>query len=478
MAAKRLSRGRLRERMFGDRDFYAQVVAVVVPIIIQNTVSNVVSLLDNVMVGRVGTLQMSAVAIVNQLLFVFNLCIFGGLAGAGIFATQYAGAHDDKGIRDCFRVKWMIALSMLACALVVLIAFPKRLIGMYLAQETAQADAAATLGFGMDYLTVMLWGLLPFGVSQVYASTLREVGETRLPMFASVAAILVNLVFNYFLIFGKCGFPELGVTGAAIATVLSRYVETAVIMVYTHMKSHHFGFIRGAYRSLRVPKPLMISILRRGTPLLVNEFLWSFGMAVLLQCYSVRGLDVVAACNIATTVSNLFKVVFLSMGNAVAIMVGQALGANDIERAKNCTWRLMTLSVGSNLIMATLLALFAPAIPNIYNTEPHVRQIATQLIYVVAVMMPAYSFSHCCYFTLRSGGKTIITFLFDSVFTWCVNVPAAWLLAYKTGLGIVPLYFGVQALEMVKVVVGFVLVKKGVWIHNIVAPVAAEEESA
>lgn len=477
MAAKRLSRGRLRERMFGDRDFYAQVVAVVVPIIIQNTVSNVVSLLDNVMVGRVGTLQMSAVAIVNQLLFVFNLCIFGGLAGAGIFATQYAGAHDDKGVRDCFRVKWMIALSMLACALVVLIAFPKRLIGMYLAQETAQADAAATLGFGMDYLTVMLWGLLPFGVSQVYASTLREVGETRLPMFASVAAILVNLVFNYFLIFGKCGFPELGVTGAAIATVLSRYVETTVIMVYTHMKSHHFGFIRGAYRSLRVPKPLMISILRRGTPLLVNELLWSSGMAVLLQCYSVRGLDVVAACNIATTVSNLFKVVFLSMGNAVAIMVGQALGANDIERAKNCTWRLMTLSVGSNLIMATLLALFAPAIPNIYNTEPHVRQIATQLIYVVAVMMPAYSFSHCCYFTLRSGGKTIITFLFDSVFTWCVNVPAAWLLAYKTGLGIVPLYFGVQALEMVKVVVGFVLVKKGVWIHNIVAPVAAEEES-
>lgn len=478
MDAKRLSRGRLRERMFGDRDFYAQVVAVVVPIIIQNTVSNVVSLLDNVMVGRVGTLQMSAVAIVNQLLFVFNLCIFGGLAGAGIFATQYAGAHDDKGVRDCFRVKWMIALSMLACALVVLIAFPKRLIGMYLAQETAQADAAATLGFGMDYLTVMLWGLLPFGVSQVYASTLREVGETRLPMFASVAAILVNLVFNYFLIFGKCGFPELGVTGAAIATVLSRYVETAVIVVYTHMKSHHFGFIRGAYRSLRVPKPLMISILRRGTPLLVNEFLWSSGMAVLLQCYSVRGLDVVAACNIATTVSNLFKVVFLSMGNAVAIMVGQALGANDIERAKNCTWRLMTLSVGSNLIMATLLALFAPAIPNIYNTEPHVRQIATQLICVVAVMMPAYSFSHCCYFTLRSGGKTIITFLFDSVFTWCVNVPAAWLLAYKTGLGIVPLYFGVQVLEMVKVVVGFVLVKKGVWIHNIVAPVAAEEESA
>ena len=197
MAAKEIRRAKLRERMFGDRAFYAEMISVVVPIIIQNTVSNVVSLLDNVMVGRVGTLQMSAVAIVNQLLFVFNLCIFGGLAGAGIFATQYAGAHDHKGVRDCFRVKWMISLSMLACALAVFIALPKQLIGMYLAEETAQADAAATLGFGMDYLTVMLWGLLPFGVTQVYASTLREVGETRLPMFASVVAILINLVFNW-----------------------------------------------------------------------------------------------------------------------------------------------------------------------------------------------------------------------------------------------------------------------------------------
>ena len=327
----------------------------------------------------------------------------------------------------------------------------------------------------MDYLTVMLWGLLPFGVTQVYASTLREVGETRLPMLASVVAILVNLVFNYFLIFGKCGFPEMGVTGAAIATVLSRYIETAIIVVYTHTRKEYFPFIHGAYRSLRVPSPLMSGILRRGTPLLVNEFLWSSGMAVLLQCYSVRGLDVVAACNIATTVSNLFKVVFLSMGNAVAIMVGQALGANDIERAKNCTWRLMTAAVGSNLFMSILLILFAPSIPHIYNTEPHVRQIATQLLYVIAMMMPAYSFSHCCYFTLRSGGKTIITFLFDSVFTWCVNVPTAWLLAYRTGMGIAPLYFCVQALELIKVVIGFALVKKGVWIHNIVAPVTEKE---
>lgn len=467
--------GRLRPNLIGDRAFYAEVVSIVVPIIIQNTVSNVVSLLDNVMVGQVGTLQMSAVAIVNQLLFVFNLCIFGGLAGAGIFATQFAGARDDQGVRHCFRMKWYIAVVMLAAAFAVLLAIPEKLIASYLATGTDAAQAQSTLDYGMDYLMVMLFGLLPFAVSQIYASTLREVGETKLPMIASITGILVNLVFNYFLIFGKFGFPELGVTGAAIATVLSRYVEMAIIVVYTHVKSARFPFIRGAYRSPYIPRRLCGDIMRRGMPLLVNEFLWSSGMAVLLQCYSVRGLDVVAACNIASTVSNLFKVVFLSMGNAVAIMVGQALGAGETQRVKQTAWRLMTVAVASNLVMSVLLVALSPVIPHIYNTEQHVRDIAAQLLCVVAAMMPMYSFCHCCYFTLRSGGRTIITFLFDSCFTWGLSVPLAYVLGHHTQMPIVPFYFAVQSLELVKGIIGFVLVKKGVWIRNIVA---TEKESA
>ena len=461
-------RGGLRHQLIGNRAFYAQMIAVVVPIIIQNTVTNVVSLLDNVMVGRVGTLQMSAVAIVNQLLFIFNLCIFGGLAGAGIFATQYAGAGDDEGVRHCFRIKWMIAVTMLVLASLVFLMLPERLISLYLAEGTPAQEAQETLGYGLDYLRVMLAGLLPFAVAQVYASTLREVGETRLPILASVVAIFINLVFNYLLIFGKLGFPRLGVTGAAIATVLSRYIEVAIIMAYTHGRKALFPFIHGAYRTLRVPGRLFFDVMTKGMPLLVNEFLWSSGMAVLLQCYSVRGLDVVAACNIASTVSNLFKVVFLSMGNALAIMVGQALGAGDVKRAEVTAWRLMAAAVVSNIVMGLALALLAPEIPHIYNTEPHVREIATQLLYVVALMMPVYSFAHCCYFTLRSGGRTIITFLFDSVFTWAICVPIACLLAYATAMPIVPMYLAVQSLELVKSGIGFTLVKKGVWVRNII----------
>lgn len=458
----------LRQNLIGDKAFYSQVFAIVIPIIIQNTITNVVSLLDNVMVGRVGTLQMSAVAIDNQLLFVFNLCIFGGMAGAGIFATQFAGANDHTGVRNCFRVKMMIGFFMLAAALALFIALPDKLISLYLAEDTNPADASATLQYGLDYLQVMLVGLIPFTVSQGYASTLREVGETRLPMISSVVAIVINLVFNYLLIFGKFGFPKLGVVGAAIATVLSRFVEAFIIVAFTHKNSARFPFIKSCYSSIKVPKDLMRDIMRRGMPLLVNEFLWSAGMATLSQCYSVRGLEVVAAANISSTVANLFNVVFLSMGNAVAIMVGQNLGANEVEKAKQTAWRIIAFTVATSVVMGGIMAVCAPLIPQIYNTEDSVRDMAKQFLFIVAFMMPILSFTHDCYFTIRSGGRTVITFIFDSCFTWGIVVPFAYVLANFTSLPIVPLFFAVQSLEIIKGIVGFILVKKGIWVRNII----------
>ncbi len=458
----------LRQNLIGDKAFYSRVFAIVVPIIIQNTITNVVSLLDNIMVGRIGTLQMSAVAIDNQLLFVFNLCIFGGLAGAGIFATQFAGANDSVGVRHCFRLKLMVGFAMLAAAAIIFLAAPDKLIALYLAEDTPPESAAKTMEYGLYYLRIMILGLVPFTLSQVYSSTLRELGETKIPMVSSIIAIAVNLIFNYFLIFGTFGFPQLGVAGAAIATVLSRFVEAVIIIAFTHKNSRRFAFIKGAYSSMSVPKELLGSVMRRGMPLLVNEFLWSSGMAVLSQCYSVRGLQVVAANNISTTAANLFNVIFISMGNAVAIMVGQHLGANEIAKAKQTAWRLISFTVFTSVIMAGIMLLCAPFIPRIYNTEPEVRSLATEFLTIAALLMPAFSFSHDCYFTMRSGGKTVLTFIFDSGFTWLIAVPAAYVLAKLTSLDITFILFAVQSLEIVKCLIGFVLVRKGVWVRNII----------
>ena len=388
MAAKEIRRAKLRERMLGDRAFYAEMISVVVPIIIQNTVSNVVSLLDNVMVGRVGTLQMSAVAIVNQLLFVFNLCIFGGLAGAGIFATQYAGAHDHKGVRDCFRVKWMISLSMLACALAVFIALPKQLIGMYLAEETAQADAAATLGFGMDYLTVMLWGLLPFGVTQVYASTLREVGETRLPMLASVAAILVNLVFNYFLIFGKCGFPEMGVTGAAIATVISQIVSCVVGFWYMRRR---YELLRFSVRELRLDRTAAGRVLKIGAPMAIQQSIVSCGFLFLQKLVNLFGESMIASYTVATRMENILMIPIVGIQNTMATFAGQNMGAQRPDRVSKGLGQGVLVSLGMTMILCLAQIAGIPLIIRAFQLDAGAAAICRLHLFSSAVAIPIFA---------------------------------------------------------------------------------------
>ena len=457
-------------KLIGDKKFYGSVLKVAVPIMIQNGISNFVSLLDNIMIGRVGTEQMSGIAIVNQLIFVFNLAIFGALSAAGIFGAQFYGKGDHEGVRHAMRYKLYVTLGLVLLGILAFLSFGDRLIMLYLHDEggtTQSLDAA--LQYGRTYLGVMLIGLLPFGLEEAYASTLRECGETRLPMLAGIVAVFGNLGFNYLLIFGKFGFPELGVAGAAIATVLSRYVQMLIVIWWTHANVKKVPFAEGLYRGLAIPAALAGRITVKGLPLMVNEILWAAGMAVLNQCYSLRGLDAIAGLNIASTITNLFNVVFIAMGSAISIMVGQLLGAGKMEEAKDTDAKLITFSVLSCVGLGTVLALLSPLFPMFYNTTDQVRALATGFIRVGAACMPIYAFMHASYFTLRSGGKTLITFCFDSVFLWLVSTPAAFYLSRYTALPILTLYLCVQLIDLIKCAIGFVLVKKGVWLHNIVA---------
>jgi putative MATE family efflux protein len=344
-----------------------------------------------------------------------------------------------------------------------------QLIQMYLHGEGNEQALQATLGYGREYLWVMLIGLPPFVLEEIYASTLREGGETKVPMIAGVVAVLVNLTLNYLLIFGKFGFPELGVVGAAIATAISRYVQMVVVIAWTHRNPEKMPFITGAYREWKVPGQLTWNIFRKGTPLMLNEILWSAGMAIMTQCYSTRGLDAVAALNISTVISNLFNVVFVAMGSAVSIIVGQLLGAGKMEEAKDTDRKLIAFAVMSCVVMGAIVFVLAPLFPKLYNTSTEVKELATVLLRVAALCMPIFGFLHTTYFTLRSGGKTIITFLFDSVFLWCVSIPVAYVLSRHSAMAIAALYLCCQMLDLIKCVIGFVLVKKGVWLNNIVA---------
>ena len=435
---------------------------------VQNGISNFVNLLDNIMVGQMGTSQMSGVAIVNQIIFVFTLCVFGGCAGAGIFTAQYYGTGDIEGVRNTTRYKLYVSVILLIIGTSFMSFFSEPLISAFLSSDSDPASVALALSSGKSYLYIMLIGLIPMALVQVYASTLRETGETVLPMKAGAVAVVVNLVLNWLLIFDHFGYKGLGVNGAAIATVISRFVEIGIIVIWAKRNKKKVPFFKGLYSSFRLPADLIKKVTIKGMPLLLNEALWSLGMSMLLQCYSVRGLDVVAATNISNVIANIFNIVFIALGDAIAIIVGQLLGAGRMEEAADTDTKLLFFSTSLCAVLGVVLIITAPLFPEMYNTEPHVKELAASLIRIVGFCLPLHAFLHGAYFTLRSGGKTLVTFLFDSAYMWVVSVSLAFCLTRFTSLPIIPVFFIVQVSDLLKATVGFVLLKKKIWINNIV----------
>jgi len=458
--------GRFSESM----KFYKKTLFIAVPIMIQNLITNFVALIDNIMVGQVGTEQMSGVAIVNQIFFVFNLALFGAISGASIFCAQFFGKRDYEGVRHTFRFKLITVSAITVVGLLIFMLFGEPLVQLYLHDADSGISIEETFSYAKEYMAVMLIGLIPFAFEQAYSSTLREGGDAVPPMAAGIAAVITNTCLNYLLIFGIGVFPELGVVGAAVATVISRFLQLIIVVSWTHANSKRLGYIKGLYKSMRIPGPLVRKICIKGLiPLTANECLWAAGVATLVQCYSLRGIDVVAGLNIANTVINLFNVLFIAFGSGVSVVIGQLLGSNELETARKTAPKLIIFSGVMCIFVGAVMAAFAGVFPKAYNTTEDVRELAKYFILISSAYMPFHSILHSTYFTIRSGGKTFITFLFDSGFSWLIVVPTAYSLAIFTDINIIPLYFVCQFIELLKMGIGAVLIKKGVWLSNIVS---------
>ena len=456
-------------RLIGDRAFYKTLITVALPIMLQNGITELVSLLDNVMIGHTGTEEYNAVVIVNQLVFVYMVCVFGALAGAGIFSAQFYGNRDDEGVRNAFRFKLYAAGTVVLVGALVFGFGGEQLISLYLHDANDGADLALVTQYGLEYLHIIMICMIPHALSMVYASTLRETGKTVPPMIAGSVALLVNLAGNYLLIFGNLGFPEMGVRGAALATAFARFVEFGILLVYTHANKKKNPFAKGLYRTLLVPGALIGQITVKGLPLLFNEVLWSSGMAVLAQCYSVRGSVAVGAYGITSTMSNMFGIAMMALGNAVAIIVGQKLGSGDIEGAQLADSRLIFTSTAACAVIGGTMALTAPLFPQMFSeVSEQSRELAVDMIRIAGLMLPCNAFAHSTYFTLRSGGRSLFVFAFDSGFMWLICVPVAFILGHLTSIPLVPMYAIVLSLELIKCVLGFFFVKSGFWAKNLI----------
>lgn len=459
---------KFKEKYIGDKQFYKNVLIMVIPMILQNLVTNFVSLIDNIMVGQIGTEQMNGVSIVNQYIFVFNITIFGAVAGPSIFGTQFFGKGDHKGQQYTLRFRFYAVALIIALGMTIFALFDEPLINIYISPDDAPEKITATLNYGKEYMLYMLAGLIPFGIGQAYSSVVHECGETKIPMIGAMSAVFVNIFLDYALIFGKFGLPEMGVRGAAIATVISKVIEALVVIIWTHANPQKNKYIVGIFRSFLIPADLVSRMLKKSLPLLFNEFLWSAGMSIIAQCYSVRGLDVVAARNIASTMTNLFGAIYIQLGACIGIMVGAKLGANKLKEARSMDNKLLFFSVAVTIVVAVMVIPLAGLFPNFYKTEESIRNLATYMIIIQAIAMPLWAYTNACYFTLRSGGKTGVTFLFDFGYTFLIMIPLAFILAHFTDMNIRLLWAVVTFSEIIKVIIGYFMVKSDVWINNIV----------
>lgn len=459
------------KRYIGDKHFYKVVFTVAAPIVVQNAVSCFVSLLDNIMVGQVGTLPMSGVSVTNQLLNIYNLGIFGSVTSVSLFGAQYAGRKDNDGMRYCLRFKLIISSLVTIAAILLFTLFGNQLIHLFMDSGVNTAEQITeTAGYAEQYMRIMLIGLIPFGISQSLSATVRETGETTLPMISSIVAVIVNFCFNLVLIFGYLGFPKLGIAGAAIATVISRFAELLILLIGVYRSRDYFVFFQGVFQNFTIPAHLVKEIIKRGTPLVMNELLWSMGIAAIAQCYSTRGLNGVAAYNISNTVQSIFFTVCIGMGTAISIIVGQKLGAGKNEEAVAIDRQIIFLSFCLCVGLGIILYISSPLFPLLYNTSSEVRGLAVELLRIQAVFFPVVAVYNCTYFTLRSGGKTIITFLFDSVSTCLMSFPLAFILTRFTNLDLPQVFTFIQAADLLKVAVGLFLVNRKVWVHNLVMP--------
>lgn len=458
-------------RYIGDREFYRTVLAISIPMIIQNGITNLVNLLDNIMVGQVSTTAMSGVSIVNQFIFIFNLLIFGAVGAAGIFTAQFHGSNDVDGVRHTFRFKILINLLAGIIGVLVFALFDDVLIKLFLQMDSGSSGLSPeeALFYGKQYLWPMLIGLIPHAISQAYASTMRETGQTVVPMVASSAAVVTNFVLNCILIFGLLGAPKLGVLGAAIATVVARFIELFILIAWGHSHSEKCPYLVGAFRSLYIPRTLFNSIAVKGLPLMANEFFWATAITFRNQCYSTCGLEVVAAQNIAVTIINLFSVVYLSLGCSIAIVVGNLLGAGEIEEAKDADRKMIAFSVTAAAVIGLFMSSLSSVFPLMYKAPDSVRDLATFMLVINGFAMPFFSYAHAAYFTLRSGGKVAITLLFDSVYMWTIVVPTVFILSKFTSIDIYWLFIVGTIVEVLKDVLGFICLKKVNWARQLVS---------
>jgi putative MATE family efflux protein len=441
-----------------NKVFYLRVLAIAVPFMLQQLIGSSVNLLDNLMVGQLGDAAIAGVASANKFYMVAMFAIMGLSGAASIFIAQYFGAKDEEHVKQSFRYSLIASYVIILPFVVLGWMFPEGILRFFTSDP-------AVIEQGTAYLRIALMTYIPMTFSMAVGSAMRSVGETKIPLYTSIVAILSNAFFNYCLIFGNLGFPRLGVQGAALATLIARIIEVIVIAIV--LKKKHFIFNTKIKDLFKISTRLEKAITLKAIPLTTNEIFWSAGMGLLFKFYSTRGTEVMAGMSISSTIADIFFTLFGGMMVATTVVISQALGANKLDEARQDAYKLISFSRLLAVLLGILMFGASYIVPQWYDVSAVSRATSETFLRIMACMFWLYMSNAQCFFILRAGGDTKSTLLMDAVFMWLVNLPVVGAVAYFTNWNVYVIYLIGQSTDFLKFYFAYGLVKKEKWVKNL-----------
>ena len=449
-------------KLFKDKTFYRNLWAVAIPISLQSLVNASVNMLDTVMVGRLGTVEIAAVGLGNQVFFLYMLILFGICSGGSVFTAQFWGKRDIAGIRYTTGLCLLLALAVAAVFTFACLAFPSFLIGLFSADP-------AVVSAGGAYLRTLAPAFAPFAVSFALTMIMRSVERVRLPMIATFVSLSINATLNWLLIFGVGPFPALGVVGAAAATVVSRVVEACILVIVSYRRSYPFaGSLRELFDFSAAGSAFVRRFLRIASPVMANELVWSLGINMQNLIMARTGTEAIAAFNILNTVSQLTWVLFMGLGNGAGVLIGKKIGEGDAPMAREYAGRVVRFAPLLAAAVALLLAPLWLILPFLFNADPLVFSALGPMFAILALAYPFRAFNMTMIIGVcRAGGDTVFCAVYDVLLMWTVSLPAAAAASFLFGAP-VPVVFLFLALEdPLKMVLGLWRLRTGRWLHDV-----------
>ncbi len=435
--------------------FYKTLFIIAIPIIVQNLLQSLVNIIDTIMIGRLGEVELAAVGLGNQIFFLLTLFLFGVGSGGSIFIAQYWGKKDITGIHKTVGITLSLALVSSLIFALIAIFFPAWLISLY-------SKDAEVINVGAEYLKIVALCYIPMGLSFAFSLALRSTEQVKLPLYATITSLITNIVFNYTFIF----ILGLGVKGAALATVIARMTEFIMIFVIAYKK--RLPIVARISSYLAFTRTDLARYIKIAFPVIINEVLWSTGITMQNVIMARTSTEAIAAFNITGTISQLTWVFFIGVGNAAAIILGKKIGEGNEAGAKKDAHHFAWFMPAAACLIALLLIPISKMLPFFFEVSPKILEQASLMLMVLMCTYPVKSFNMCMIVGVcRSGGDTVYSAIVDSAYLWFMGLPFGAFVAFYLKLDPVFIYAAFMSEETLKAVTNFFRLKSGKWLNNV-----------